>query len=153
MIFVFLALVLFGSPAHAAVRTWGAKQAAPVDTPPAQIAPSGWIWSVSDGFKGCGSMAMVFSLAERAPTSAEMASCPSPPRSASAFPATMMEPVNRWAPNWPAGSPCPAFFAAILPKLTPGTVMLATEHTILPDTRVVDLQVFEDPPPAAETIR
>lgn len=39
------------------------------------------------------------------------------------------------------------FLAAILPELTPGTVLLATDQPILPRTSGVQLQVLDDQPP------
>jgi hypothetical protein len=45
------------------------------------------------------------------------------------------------------------FLAAILPELTPGTVLLATDQPILPHTSGVELQVLDDQPPAASAVR
>ncbi len=44
------------------------------------------------------------------------------------------------------------FLAAILPQLTPGTVLLATDQPILPQTSGVELQVLDDQPPIS-TVR
>ena len=43
----------------------------------------------------------------------------------------------------------PAFLARLLPELTPGTVLLATDQPILPHTSGVELQVLDDEPPVA----
>lgn len=45
------------------------------------------------------------------------------------------------------------FLAVILPELTPGTVLLATDQPILPHTSGMELQVLDDQPPAANAIR
>lgn len=45
------------------------------------------------------------------------------------------------------------FLAAILPELTPGTVLLATDQPILPHTSGVELQVLDDQPPEASSVR
>jgi hypothetical protein len=45
------------------------------------------------------------------------------------------------------------FLAAILPELTPGTVLLATDQPILPHTSGVELQILDDQPQAANAIR
>lgn len=45
----------------------------------------------------------------------------------------------------------PGFLASLLPELTPGTVLLATDQPILPHTSGVELQVLDDEPPVAST--
>lgn len=45
------------------------------------------------------------------------------------------------------------FLAAILPELTPGTVLLATDQPILPQSSGVPLQVLDDQPPMASVTR
>ena len=56
-------LVALGSPAFAAVPSWGAKQSSPSDTPPADLKPGEWIW----GGRGAspGPMAVIVSLTEQ----------------------------------------------------------------------------------------
>lgn len=56
-------LVAVGSPAFAAVPSWGAKQSSPSDTPPSELKPGEWIW----GGRGAspGPMAVIVSLTEQ----------------------------------------------------------------------------------------